>query len=944
MSELEEPFILLEPSCDIHLALISGLMPPDEHHVPLRVFRGVWDPVARRHVLTVLRDDVELDWFGLGGVNVDPASIVTIEPPDAEGRRRLTPRALGQVLVQVRYMDPERPNTYDYLIARIWVHDAIDGWWFGHQRGDISDQNSLPSVSVFADMELAHTQPTVLALFDETSPGGGVVADISGHGYVRLTSADPAICAVDTTYSGRLRGVALGETQITGRLDVIQPDVPVEQQLVVRVVDPHLPPNNTLSQVCVDEEVDPRSKLNVLFLCEGFTAPGSSTEEEDEEEEERQPDRERFEEAVLELSERLFDDKRHEPFHLLRDQFNVWTHYEPWRHRGLTPGPQLTMPGVATAADDQFKTRYIPQPALPLDKKKPGYSLKDLLLLVGLPGQDEPGSIDDDVAARVAQLRAMWRQAGSLPSFLGYDDDMATPEVVTAWTHLRSRGIPNAIDTLYGLMQGSRWGDRESRNDERADMISQPLAGASEEARVSFARHVHQWFDPQRAVRSVGLDPRRYAPEYHLAGWNLFARFVGRLIDRRDAPGSDDRLGRVWDANAPVESSGDQRRRSSAGLVCVLVNARRSGATAHHRYALCIALGRRTDFPQATGGPSGRIRRLDHGAGVDYKVDHRKLTDKLAHELGHSYYGFGDEYESERGAGGRAAEQRDNLTHADTVREEGTIETEDFPTPIDPERIKWAFLHRIEKADTVVRPTEIGPSAGPGRSKRIIVTLAAGRAETWRKALEEEALIYLRRLKETPGRRRQLPITDDDLYEELTIESIPDDRTLHLFADAQFDPQPFPAGSVIYLPRLDPDSGMPLTLVHEKVLEHMRTTRLPLTENHFSPGEDDPDDGKFSDPVNKKKDVPPRIAGFARPCQEHKLLGLYEGGYYVTRMVYRPSGACKMRSHEGEDAEGEFCFVCKYLQVNLVDPARHAELDALYPRPSWLKKFLRGDG
>ena len=239
----------------------------------------------------------------------------------------------------------------------------------------------------------------------------------------------------------------------------------------------------------------------------------------------------------------------------------------------------------------------------------------------------------------------------------------------------------------------------------------------------------------------------------------------------------------------------------------------------------------------------------------------------LAHELGHSFYGLGDEYEDERVAAGISAEERDNLTHADTVRQVGTIDSEALPTQIDPERIKWALLHRIEKADVAVGPTEIGGSAGPGRSSRIIVTLAPGRAERWRKELQEESLVYLRRLKNADGgRRRQLPILDRDLYEELTIESIPDDHTLHLFADAPFDPQPFPAGSVLYLPRLDPEDGMPLTLVHQKVLDFMESSGLPLTENHFAPGDDDPDDGKSSDPVSKEKDVPPSIPGFARPC------------------------------------------------------------------------------
>ena len=58
----------------------------------------------------------------------------------------------------------------------------------------------------------------------------------------------------------------------------------------------------------------------------------------------------------------------------------------------------------------------------------------------------------------------------------------------------------------------------------------------------------------------------------------------------------------------------------------------------------------------------------------------------------------------------------------------------------------------------------------------------------------------------------------------------------------------------------------------------------------------------------------------------------------MTRRAYRPAGACKMRGHEDGGSEGEFCFVCKYLQVNLVDPSLHPEIDKLYPG---LKKWKR---
>jgi hypothetical protein len=49
-----------------------------------------------------------------------------------------------------------------------------------------------------------------------------------------------------------------------------------------------------------------------------------------------------------------------------------------------------------------------------------------------------------------------------------------------------------------------------------------------------------------------------------------------------------------------------------------------------------------------------------------------------------------------------------------------------------------------------------------------------------------------------------------------------------------------------------------------------------------------------------------------------------------TGMQYRPAGACKMRDNKNTGGEGEFCFVCKYLIVNRVDPGMHDVLDHRY--------------
>jgi hypothetical protein len=70
------------------------------------------------------------------------------------------------------------------------------------------------------------------------------------------------------------------------------------------------------------------------------------------------------------------------------------------------------------------------------------------------------------------------------------------------------------------------------------------------------------------------------------------------------------------------------------------------------------------------------------------------------------------------------------------------------------------------------------------------------------------------------------------------------------------------------------------------------------------------------------------------PCHEQEVVGVYEGGSEYAGGIYRPTGECKMREHDGEDDRGEFCFVCKWLIVNRADAGLHAHLDRDYPEKS----------
>jgi hypothetical protein len=83
-----------------------------------------------------------------------------------------------------------------------------------------------------------------------------------------------------------------------------------------------------------------------------------------------------------------------------------------------------------------------------------------------------------------------------------------------------------------------------------------------------------------------------------------------------------------------------------------------------------------------------------------------------------------------------------------------------------------------------------------------------------------------------------------------------------------------------------------------------------------------------------KRDVQePDLTGITLPgflCFKHKtrIVGLYSGGARWACGIFHPTGQCVMRDHD--DADTEFCAVCRYIIVDFVDPIRHAEIDRDY--------------
>ena len=995
-------FMFIQPSCDIHLVRDPNFQRNGNslNNVRLTVFEGNWQgpenpPVRNSRNFKI--DRVEgVD--GLARIECDfyPAVQNIVAYDQATGV--LTPRDAGEVFMQVRLADPDGNNAdrHHYVIARIQVHDTMNGWWFGNN-----------SLSVFQDDLLAHSQVSLYALFDETAQGEGLVGDITGHGYVDLTSANPALFDKSAVYQDRIQGKAIGTDQLRGRINTPMLDQP--QELRVEVVEftgntiPLLEP--------VDVQFDkPRiEQHNILFLGEGFTAAEEGV----------------FDAAVTKISSGLRGNARHSPYNLVKDGFNIWKAFMPSRERGITLSREVAAKGEHRGA--AIPTRFT---------FKDSVSLTQLIQIVGLPSLRNH---DDRKTAAV--LRQAWKEPDSDASQAGYKDEAVKDTVIEEWKASHSEGILQALDSFYGLRYGLRPGERYSVFVDGPPITApgQVVNGAN-----TFVQRMHEWFIPQAGTQVINEDWRRFAPELRYStlivgnrrGLQKFS--LGNLIldhirqltvtPEPGVTGTDFNVGQLWHNDFSPTGSADTREVSSNGLVCMLVNdAYVGGALFNNQTILGVSLDDKLQIATALDTSVQNIRRLnralnrdlpfdatnpDHLAGKKLKI--KSIVDVAAHEFGHSL-ALGDEYETEGGLGSEVADFSDNLTFYDNI---SVIP----PTPlgqepkIDPDRVKWLSLHRVARADTIVRRAERLSDT------QARVTLAPGLVSRWS---DGEAVLLRKQKCDVEPFRRQLPLDPLTDVLQLQVDGAPDatNNTVTLKGNnlpASLDD--FLAGSVLLIPkrfrgdaiardaeRLS-DTELKVTLEPGKVsrwrkgeraflhsgsggevielfitadpavaqntitlrtislfntlpgslneykagsilsedrqykdnsekfvaeravIDHMRDRKIPLSNNF----KDSAPDGcrELLGKEDTEADKPPvNIGGMKRLCKDYRLIGLYEGGNSHTCRVYRPAGGCKMRNQSDQGSEGEFCFVCKYLIVNRVDAGQHERLDGQYPRP-----------
>jgi hypothetical protein len=866
--------LILFPSCDLHVALHGT--PP----LTLRITMRIPSPDNMSYTLVQAPiSSCRFDFFApYNPVGNRLQQFVSIDPVNGQ----VTPISVGTNLIQIRL-------GILYIIARIQVHETILGWWFGNS-----------SITTAKDNKFAHAQPSIYALFSDDPSGTDLVGDITGHGYVPLTSSNNTI--ITPNANGRLQGLQEGDTTISGTFLNITHSIPV------KVVD-YEKPRNKLEYVQIPNMDHPETMHNILFIGEGFRDNGD--------------DRAEFDKIVTQVVEEMFSKPRHSPYQLLEGSFNIWKVYEPSVQHAVTCGFRINDED-APILRKGYPIPYNGQVSINANT----YNLEMLIKIVGLPLRNE--------ARNTGQLKALWSSQSLKvfdPATQAWVDRLDPSKVddtlVEAWKVQKSVGILEARDTFFGLYLGMRYGDRHSSlsADPRTHLPSPVLPPAADNPADAnlfpFIKRVYEWFDTE-VTRNLSPDPRRHPPELQASivndanpGNSIF-KYIGSL--RGQYPPNPN-IGQEW-----VPDPTETIFKKSRGLVALITNDILIGGTNFNKLTITantLAGNSQLEFQYSNAG-NERIMRRTLPDSFNEDIDF--IINTIAHEFGHSF-NLGDEYESFPGDQPHSNDGYDNIAALGNINLHADYQDKNSPMyrKLDPDKIKWFDLLRFQLSDTLTQDSET-------ENGQIKITIDPRFIGRWVEAKAQNLEAYLRRIEISPtGKQLPLPVGEDHYLTRLQIGNISSANGSILLGGLELPPEPlpvFPKGSVLFIPKRN-SAGELVYVVEKKVLEKLKATNLPLNK--------DPDVSK----VNQEADDPIDITDFKPPCKAYKLIGIYEGANFYTGMVYRPSGLCKLRKSSDTEAEagtgkskgkghGEFCHVCKYLIVQRVDPSLLDVLDWKY--------------
>lgn len=623
---------------------------------------------------------------------------------------------------------------------------------------------------------------------------------------------------------------------------------------------------------------------NVLFLPDGFA----------------DADRPTFEHYVRMIVTELTTNPLIKPFDILRDKLNYFFAWVPSPQAGGSVLQEHFTTTAANPLNGHLEATALEIPINPFNPDGPDSApatldLPQLFYTVGapMPGLDQPGSpLGTDAAGRAHDWQELY---GPLPSVT------RTQAVYPEWLQRSTRILINECDTAFHVARESR-----PRVDER-------LTNAN----------------------TMAFHPLRLTDE----DFNIF---LGALTDDKGV-----RLPPVWVERPPAGDSAthDPDQGKDHALVVILCRSNRFGGSNDPRGKVgaryvCVPLG--VDFSHTV------VRR---GHEVDLVADplppavdpHTWAT--VAHELAHSLT-LGDEYGGDKRLPPAAVS---GVQKYNNIQERAALLRQE-PNPAGGTRevlvadsIKWLWP-RLRQVGILRAPAANTPPVrpDPATAGGFLLSLAPGTAAVFASSRVPVDVVRLRKGKFagadqfSPGGGSEKQHYSGQLR-VITVDVANNQLTVAPVGGWRLNPADYRDGDQVVLPArgADPDPrnaqfGPDLLLVSQLVISRINDTHNPL---NAAPG-----DASNVECVQPKAGLPTPATNFlVRPRNTRlswQIVGLYDGGDGYDCGVYHSTGDCVMNLQDLDPIPviKQFCPVCRYVLVELIDPVKHAEIDADYDR------------
>lgn len=488
-----------------------------------------------------------------------------------------------------------------------------------------------------------------------------------------------------------------------------------------------------------------------------------------------------------------------------------------------------------------------------------------------------------DAAIGPLAARGKWLFQYGVRVSLGFPDP-----VYVAWQQLSDHRLANERNSAFGF-----------RNGQRPTMDSPTVA------------------------RSVGFNSLRTTTD-HLGDF-----FRNLRLKRNTGP----MIGTIWakqNAAGTVPAPSDPalpaglRVGQDLGFIFILLGgARYGGAQMDEGIASSLNYSEEVGLTEVAG--SKQINLAPYALPSTPSIE---VVSRVAHETSHAF-GLQDEYGEFEAPLTIPTTSEPGLKSQGNVIPASLVATSAVDSSLDPaklDKIKWLWP-RVDAAGV------LDASPVPG-ALTLDIKLKPGHATTF-KPLD---IVRLRRRPlvdhPTPSGRMAVAAVTGNI---VTVTPLP---------FTAITPADWPVGSVLIRPLRGPATlldplGPDLPLVAPVILDHLRTSKLPLNLTPPALGAPLPVCVKDENEKQTPKNLP--AAGLLRrghPRFPSQIVGLYDGGSRYFCGAYHPSGVCLMRRRLVPGTKAGIyllCPVCRYVIVDRFDPTKHAvidkDLEKRYPQP-----------